>query len=319
MPAKKDKTATPALTNPLFTDEAKAREHLESLRWPDGPYCPHCGEAENVTRLNGEAARPGVVQCNSCRQQFSVTVGTLFERSHIPLNKWLLAFHLMASSKKGISAHQLHRSLDITYKTAWFMAHRIREAMTTPDRPKIGGNGKVIEADETFWGMKPGATKQRGGYQHKNVIVALVERDGQVRAFHAPNATAQSVRKVLAENAEKASHLMTDDARHYGKVGREFAQHSSVNHTSKEYVRGEAHTNTIESYFSTLKRGLIGTYHHVGSQHLQRYVCEFDFRYNHRKTLDDDGLERKLTDAERATAMLLGITGKRLTYRRING
>ncbi len=310
---------TAAITNPVFTDEAKAREHLEALRWPDGPYCPHCREAENVTRLTGEAHRPGLLQCNGCRQQFSVTVGTLFERSHIPLHKWLMAFHLMAASKKGMSAHQLHRMLHVTYKTAWFMAHRIREAMKTPQRPKLGGGGKIVEADETFWGMKPGAKKQRGGYQHKNVIVALVERDGQVRAFHAPSATAKTVRAVLHEHADKSSHLMTDDARHYGKVGREFDQHSAVNHTRKEYVRGEAHTNTIESFFSVLKRGLIGTYHHVGSQHLQRYVCEFDFRYNHRKTKDEDGLTRLMTDAERATAMLLGITGKRLTYRPVNG
>jgi transposase-like protein len=199
------------------------------------------------------------------------------------------------------------------------MTHRIREAMKTTIRPKIGGKGKVVEADETFWGQKPGAKKGRGGYQHKNVIVALVERDGGVRAFHVPSATAQSVRKVLNENADKASHLMTDDARHYGKLGREFAEHSTVNHTEKEYVRGDTHTNTIEGFFSILKRGLVGTYHHVGPQHLQRYVSEFDFRYNHRKTLDEDGEVVLISDAERATAMLHGITGKHLTYRRING
>ncbi len=297
------------LTNPIFTDESAARAHLEALRWPDGPSCPHCGEAEQVTRMDGEAHRPGLLQCRSCRKQFSVTVGTLFERSHIPLHKWLLAFHLMASSKKGMSAHQMHRMLGITYKSAWFMAHRIREAMKTPARPKVGGKGKVIEADETFWGLRAGATKQKAGYQHKNTVVALVERGGQVRAFHVANATAASVRSVLDEHAEKDSHLMTDDARHYGKVGREFAQHSSVNHTAGEYVRGVAHTNTVEGFFSILKRGLVGTYHHVGAQHLQRYVSEFDFRYN----------QRHVTDSERATAMLLGITGKRLTYRRLDG
>lgn len=182
---------TADLTNPIFTDESKAREHLEALRWPDGPFCPHCGEAENVVRLEGQAHRPGLLQCRSCRKQFSVTVGTLFERSHIPLNKWLLAFHLMASSKKGMSAHQLHRMLGVTYKTAWFMAHRIREAMRTSGRPKVGGGGKVIEADETFWGKKPGAKKGRGGYQHKNTVVALVERNGDVRAFHVPDCTAK--------------------------------------------------------------------------------------------------------------------------------
>lgn len=300
---------TADLTNPIFSDETKAREHLEALRWPSGPFCPHCGEAENVTRLEGASHRPGLHQCNSCRQHFSVTVGTLFERSHIPLHKWMLAFHLMAASKKGMSAHQLHRMLGITYKSAWFMAHRIREAMKRPERPKVGGKGKIVEADETFWGTKPNAKIGRGGYQHKNTIVALVERSGDVRAFHVPDCTVKSVKKVLDENAERDSHLMTDDARHYRKMGREFAKHSSVNHTAKEYVRGDAHTNTIEGFFSILKRGLVGTYHQVGCQHLQRYVTEFDFRYNH----------RLMSDVERATAMLQGIDNKRLTYRRIGG
>jgi transposase-like protein len=322
MPAKKDPTKTPDLTAPLFTDEAKAREHLEAIRWPDGPVCPHCGE-NDVTRLDGEAHRPGLIQCNACREQFSVTVGTLFERSHLPLHKWLLAFHLMASSKKGMSAHQMHRMLDITYKTAWFMCHRIREAMKTTPTSKLGGRGKTLEADETFWGQRPtapGTRKPRGGYQHKNAIVSLVERGGDVRTFHVPNATAGTVRRVLDEQADKQSHLMTDEAKHYRKVGREFANHSAVNHTRKEYVRGEAHTNTVESYFSILKRGLVGTFHHVGVQHLQRYVCEFDFRYNHRKVWDDEKEKfRPMTDVERAISMLHGIDGKRLTYRRING
>src|SRR3989442_494472 len=265
MPAKK---AGPAnLSAPIFTNEAKAREHLEALRWPEGAFCPHCGDVENVSRLDGEAHRPGLYQCNSCREQFSVTVGTLFERSHLPLHKWLLAFHLMAASKKGVSAHQLHRMLGITYKTAWFMGHRIREAMKTIHVGRIGGGGKKLEADETFWGQKPrkrGERKPHGGYQHKNVIVSLVERGGDVRSFHVPNATAGGVRRVLDEQADKQSHLMTDDAKHYRKVGREFRRHSTLNHTRKEYVRGNAHTNTVEGYFSILKRGLVGTFHHVG-------------------------------------------------------
>jgi transposase-like protein len=303
---------TADLTNPIFTDNDAAREHLEALRWPSGAFCPHCGEADNVTRLEGASHRAGLHQCNSCRQHFTVTVGTLFERSHIPLNKWLLAFHLMASSKKGMSAHQLHRMLGLTYKTAWFMAHRIREAMKTTPSGKVGGKGKIIEADETFFGQKPvapGTRKPRGGYQHKNTIVALVERGGDVRAFHVAGATAASVRMVLDEHADRDSHLMTDDAKHYRKLGRQFNQHSAVNHTRKEYVRGEAHTNTIEGFFSILKRGLIGTYHHVSTQHLQRYVSEFDFRYNH----------RHIADVERAQAMLIAIEQKGLTYRRING
>lgn len=297
------------LTNPIFTDADKAREHLESLRWADGAYCPHCGEAENVTRMKDGAHRKGLYNCKSCRKQFSVTVGTLFERSHIPLNKWLLAFHLMASSKKGISAHQMHRMLGLTYKSAWFMFHRIREAMKGTNRPKLGGGGKTIEADEMFFGKKPvkaGTRKPRGGYQHKNTIVALVERDGGVRSFHVPSMTKKSVKAVLDEHADKDSDLMTDDARHYRTLGREFASHEAVNHTRKEYVRGNAHTNTVEGFFSILKRGLIGTYHHIGTQHLQRYVSEFDYRYN----------LRKATDTERATSMLLAMEGKRLTYRR---
>ena len=318
MPRKNEPDKIADLLNPIFTDVDKAREHLEALRWPDGPYCPHCGEAENVTRMEGESHRPGLHQCNACRQAFTVTVGTLFERSHIPLNKWMLAFHLVAASKKAMSAHQMHRQLDVTYKTAWFMMHRIREAMAEPVRPKIGGSGKIIEADETFWGKKPGTKKGRGGYQHKNAAMALVERGGEVRAFHIPSATAKSVRKVLDEHAEKSSHLMTDEARHYGKIGREFDEHSAVHHSRKEYVRGEAHTNTIEGFFSIFKRGLIGTYHQVSTQHLHRYVAEFEFRYNHRQTADADGVTFPVSDAERAMAMLNGITGKRLTYRRLD-
>lgn len=313
------------LSAPIFTNEAKARAHLEALRWPNGAFCPHCGDVENVSRMNGDAHRPGLYQCNSCREQFSVTVGTLFERSHLPLHKWLLAFHLMASSKKGISAHQMHRMLGITYKTAWFMCHRIREAMKATHTGPIGGRGKTLEADETFWGQKPrakGERKPRGGYQHKNVIVSLVERGGDVRSFHVPSATAGAVRHVLDEQADKQSHLMTDDAKHYRRVGREFARHSSVNHTRREYVRGDAHTNTVEGYFSILKRGLVGTFHHVGVQHLHRYVSEFDFRYNHRlvpKEYGEQGEMRPMTDLERAAVMLRGIERKRLTYRRING
>ena len=306
------------LTDPVFTDEAKAREHLELIRWPDGkPVCVHCGSVDRVYRLEGKAPRKGLFHCNDCSGQFTVTTGSVMESSHVPLNKWVLAFRLMASSKKGMSAHQMHRMLDITYKTAWFLCHRIREAMTAVGRPKIGGGGKVIEADETFWGQKPGGRVKKG-YHHKNAIVALVERGGEVRAFHVPGSTRQSVKAVLDEYADKDSHLMTDEAKHYHTLGREFEQHSMVKHSRKEYVRGNAHTNTIEGFFSILKRGLVGTYHHVGAQHLGRYVSEFDFRYNHRH-VTDAGLRRKMTDAERAVAMLSGITGKRLTYRRSDG
>ena len=295
------------LTNPIFTDEEGARKHLEKIRWPHGPFCPHCGEAEKITRLEGKSHRPGLHQCNTCRQHFTVTVGTLFERSHIPLHKWLLAFHLMASSKKGISSHQLHRMLGITYKSAWFMTHRIREAMKADWTRCIGGNGPV-EADETFIGTKPGA-KKRKGYGHKNAVLSLVERNGEVRSFHVPSVSAKTLRPYLKYHVDAETCLITDDAGQYRLLGPEFDSHEVVCHSQDEYVRGEVHTNTVESYFSILKRGLIGVYQHVSAQHLQRYVTEFDFRYNH----------RKVTDAERAESALKGITGKRLTYRRISG
>ena len=293
------------LTNPIVADENEARKHLEKLRWPNGrPICPHCGESEKITKLRGKSHRPGLYQCNGCRQHFTVTVGTLFEDSHIPLNKWLLAFHLMSASKKGISAHQLHRMLGITYKSAWFMAHRIREAMKPNHNGMLGGNGPV-EADETFIGTKLGAKKRRG-YGHKNAVLSLVERNGEVRSFHVLSVTAKTLKPFLQENILPEANLMTDDAGQYQIIGPEFAKHDVVCHSAEEYVRGGVHTNTVESFFSILKRGLIGTYHHVGSQHLQRYVTEFDFRYN----------LRKVTDFQRATQALKGITGKCLTYRR---
>jgi len=293
------------LTNPIFTDEEAARKHLEKLRWPNGPFCPHCGETKKITKLEGNSHRPGLYLCNGCRQHFTVTVGTLFERSHIHLHKWLLAFHLMASSKKGISAHQLHRMLGITYKSAWFMAHRIREAMKSDWCGVLCGHSPV-EADETFVGTKPGA-KKRKGYGHKNAVLSLVERNGEIRSFHVPSISAQTLRPYLKYHIDPDAHLMTDDAGQYRLIGPEFAKHDVVAHSQEEYVRGEVHTNTLEGFFSILKRGLVGVYQHVGVQHLQRYVTEFDFRYNHRKK----------TDFQRATQALKGITGKRLTYRRI--
>lgn len=294
------------LMNPIFTSEKAARKHLEKLRWPNGPVCPHCGESKKITKLKGKSHRLGLYQCNGCRQHFTVTVGTLFEDSHIPLNKWLLAFHLMAASKKGISAHQLHRMLGITYKSAWFMANRIREAMKADYTKVIGGRGPV-EADETFVGTKPGKEKRKG-YGHKNAVLSLVERGGEVRSFHVPGVSAKTLRPYLKYHLDPDTHLITDDAGQYRILGPEFAQHDVVTHSTGEYVNGDIHTNTIESFFSILKRGLIGTYHHVGVQHLQRYVTEFDFRYNHRKA----------TDSERALNAVKGIVGKRLTYRRIS-
>lgn len=296
------------ITAARYRNEAAARRHLERIRWPDGPICPHCGSINNASRIKGKGARPGLWFCGDCRKQFTVTVGTLFERSHVPLHKWLLANHLMNASKKGISAHQLHRMLGVTYKTAWFMAHRIREAMreTAPD--PVGGGNKVIEADETYVGGK--ARNRKGKVPPKEAVFSLVEREGKVRSRHVPAVTAKNVREAIVTQASRKSYLMTDEAPVYKGVGKEFAGHGAVNHSIEEYVRGNFwHTNTMENYFSILKRGIAGTYHHVSPQHLKRYLSEFDFRYNERSGL---GVE----DADRADKALKGIEGKRLTYRR---
>lgn len=294
------------LTAPFFHDEAAAYAKLESIVWPSGPVCPHCGGGDRITAVRG--GRVGLRRCGDCKAQFRVTVGTVFESSHVPLYKWLQAAYLMCASKKGISAHQLHRTLEVTYKTAWFMAHRLREAMRQEPVGKLGGKGKPVEADETFWGIKRGAKKARGGFQHKNTVMALVERGATVRSFHVPGLTRETVRDVLHKNIEQSSHLMTDDARHYQTIGRDFARHSAVNHTRKEYVRGIAHTNTIEGVFSIFKRGMTGVYQHCGEQHLHRYLTEFDFRYNTRAALG-------VRDADRTDRALTGIVGKRLMYR----
>ena len=301
-------------TAPRFTDEDAARKHLESIRWPRGPVCPHCGGTERQSRLSGESHRAGLLFCGECREQYTVTVGTVFERSKIPLHKWVLATHLLCSSKKGMSSHQLHRTLGVTYKTAWFMAHRIREAMGDNPSGKLGGGGKIVEVDETYFGNKEGKTMRgkTGGaaMKDKRAIVALVERHGKVRSFHVPAVTNANLKEVLFKQVALDTHLMTDEATRYWNIGKLFDKHSSVNHGRKEYARGEVTTNTVEGYFSVLKRGLVGTYHHVGETHLQRYVREFDFRYNNRTALG-------VTDAERTDAALKGISGKRLTYRRI--
>jgi transposase-like protein len=297
-------------TEPKFTNDNAAREHLEALRWPTGPVCPHCGGIERNSLLQGKSHRPGLYFCGDCRTQFTVTVGTVFERSKIPLHKWLLANHLLCSSKKGISSHQLHRTLEITYKSAWFMAHRLREAMNTGEGGPLGGNGGPVEVDETYWGnvgkQAPGAR----GYAHKMKVVSLVERNGKKRSFHVANVSAKTVTPILRAQVAKKARLMTDETSVYNQAGKEFASHEKVNHSAGEYARGDVTTNTVESSFAILKRGLYGTFHHVSEQHLQRYVTEFDFKWNHREKLG-------FNDADRADASLKGISGKRLTYRRI--
>lgn len=302
------------LSAPHFQNVDKAREHLEAIRWPSGPVCPHCGSVNNAYKTK----RVGKYRCadKDCRSDFSVTVGTLFERSHIPLHIWFQATYLLCSSKKGISTHQLHRMLGVTYKTAWFMSHRIREAMRPFKYPSLmGRDGGTVEVDETFWGHRPKRRyirkprhKKILGHSHKEKILSLVERGGQVRSFHVERVNAKTLRPILRRQISTSAHVITDEAGQYRRLNEDFARHSTIVHSMDEYVRGDVHTNTIENYFSIMKRGLTGVYQHVGSHHLKRYLGEFDFLYNH----------RNLTDAERAVAALRGIEGKRLTYRGTN-
>ena len=291
---------------PRYIDPVAARKHLEALRWPDGPECPHCGSL-NATRLEGKKHRDGLIQCNDCREQYTVTVGTVFERSKIALNKWLLCNHLLVSSKKGISAHQIHRMLGVTYKTAWFMCHRLREAMKPGPNEggPLGGPDKFVEVDETFVGGKQ-KNRARKDVPPKMVVVSLVERDGKARSFHVANIKARDLRGLIVTNVDRSSHLMSDEAAVYTWVGREFASHAKVNHSAGEYVRGVDHSNTAENFFSIFKRGYVGTYHHMSEAHLHRYTAEFDFRYN----------TKDISDRERADLSLKAIEGKRLTYRR---
>lgn len=308
------------LTNPIFTDEEAARRHFEATRWPNGPYCPLCGSFDNVKPFGGKSMGPGWYHCGACRRKFTATMGTVCERSHVPLTKWLLAMHLLCASKKGMSAHQLHRMLGVTYKSAWFMAHRIREAMRelhAEGSDPMGGEGQMVEADETFVGGKERnkhankRNKANIGGMGKEAVFSLVERGGRVRSQHVPQVDARTLRPILEAQLDKASYLMTDGEGQYRILGPMFAKHETVNHGIGEYVRGEAHTNTVEGYFSILKRGITGTYHHVSQQHLKRYLAEFDFRYNERMGLG-------ISDAERASKAVFGAVGKRITYRNPN-
>ena len=294
------------LTNPAFTDENKAREWLEASRWPDGPVCPFCGQIDTVNPLNGKSMGPGWYYCSHCQDKFTVRVGTLYERSHIPLHKWLLATHLIVSSKKGMSALQLSRMLGITYKSAWFMCHRIREGMTPAKRGPIGGEGRTVEVDETEIGGKKRWRAYAKKEPKKHKVLTLVDRDGDSYSFHIANVAAKTLRPIIVKVASRKSHLMTDDALWYVRLGEEFALHSAVNHAQNEYVRGNAYTNTAECRFSLMKRAVFGTHHSISEAHLHRYLVEWDFKFN----------TRKVSDAARAAIALKGIEGKRLTYRR---
>jgi transposase-like protein len=311
---------TNILDNPIFKDETAAREWLEARVWPEGPTCPHCGvTSEGITKLEGKAHRAGVYQCNDCREQFTVTVKTVFERSKIPLTKWLAALFLMTASKKGVSAHQVHRMLDISYKSTWFMMHRLREAMRQGDLAPMGGHGKIVEADETYYGKaetqhvspqrKGRPYTKRGKTRNNRPILALVERGGSVRSFHVPVADQPSVGRIVNENIARETRLHTDESPLYKYAQHYFAAHETVKHSHGEYVRGHVHTNTIENVFSVFKRGMRGVYQHCAEKHLHRYLAEFDFRYNNRSALG-------VNDGERAAQLAKGIVGKRLTYRR---
>jgi transposase-like protein len=305
-----------------FHDEEVAYRFLESRIWPDGPVCPHCDGVERISKMRGKSTRIGTYKCYQCRKQFRVTVGTVFEDSHVKLHLWLQAVALLTSSKKGISANQLHRTLGVSLKTAWFMGHRIREAMRDGRLAPLGGNGKIVEADETYYGPvdKPRPTKTSGqpflkggtGPANKRPIVALVERGGKARTFHVPVADSVEVSKIVRENIARESRLHTDESSLYPAVGNLFDAHKTVKHSNDEYVRYEGdeviHTNSAEGYFSLFKRGMRGIYQHCKEKHLHRYLAEFEFRYNNRIALGVD-------DAERADGALKGIVGKRLTYR----
>ncbi|MEZ5850415.1 MAG: IS1595 family transposase [Hyphomicrobiaceae bacterium] len=304
-------------TNSMFHDEDAARAYFESQRWPDGNViCPHC-ESENVNRLEGKSTRPGLFQCNSCREHFTVTVGTVMESSHLPLTKWALAFHKMAASKKGMSAKQMQRELNLgSYRTAWFLCHRIREAMRLDDDTSgpIGGEGKTVESDETFVGGKAKNVHRGKPVPPKHAVHALVERGGPARVKHVPDVSAKTLRKAIKKHVDPKSTMNTDEALQYYHMRKEFAAHGAVNHSQGEYVSkdGKTHIQSAESFFAVFKRGVMGSFHSVSERHLQRYLDEFEFRWNTRASLE-------IEDAERARRMVNGAAGKRLKYRPPSG
>jgi len=297
------------LSAPHFHDEAEAYKFVEARLWPHGPECPRCQETKRVSKMGGKSTRIGTYKCYACRKPFTVKIGTVFEASNLPLHKWLQAIYLMCGSKKGISSNQLHRTLGIQLRSAWFLSHRIREAMRTGSlRPMTG----IVEVDETFVGQKKGAKpkgqKKGRGYAHKHAVLSLVERGGEVRSVHVRDIKAKTVIPIVEENIAKEARVMTDEAGQYRDRLTAFAEHGVVRHGAGEYVRGDIHTNTVESYFSVFKRGMRGVYQHCDERHLHRYLAEFDFRHNNRVALGVD-------DEQRAEKALNGVKGKRLTYK----
>lgn len=300
-----------ALSAPHFHDEKAAFAYVEARVWPEGPVCPHCGGVERIGLMGGKSTRVGLYKCYQCRKPFTVRIGTIFEGSHVALHIWLQAMYLIAGSKKGISSNQLHRTLGVTLKTAWFMSHRIREAMRNDSAGPLGGVGVTVEIDETFIGREPD-TEIKQAFHHKMKVLSLVERRAGVsqpraRSFVVDGVTQAEIMPIVWENVLAESSIMTDEATQYRHAGRYFWKHEKVTHTAGEYVRGAAHTNTVEGFFSIFKRGMKGVYQHCSKKHLHRYLAEFDFRYSNRVALG-------YNDADRADALLAGIIGKRLTY-----
>lgn len=295
------------LSSPHFHNEEKAFAYVEARVWPQGPTCPHCGGVERISKMQGKSTRLGLYKCYQCRKPFTVRMGTIFESSKVPLHVWLQAMYLIAGSKKGISSNQLSRTLGLTVKTAWFLSHRIREAMREGGLAPFGADGGAVEVDETYIGHKAGAGRPKGGWGHKMTVLGLIDRNtGRSRFFHIDKGGAQ-IQSIVLDNLAREARLMTDEHTMYKRFGREFAEHSAVHHYNKEYVRGDVTTNTIEGAFSIFKRGMRGVYQHCREKHLHRYLAEFEFRYSHREATGRN-------DADRADAMLRGIIGKRLTY-----
>lgn len=306
-----------ALSAPHFHNEEAAYAFVEARVWPEGPVCPHCGGYDRIGKMGGKSTRIGAYKCYQCRKPFTVKIGTIFESSHVALNIWLQAMYLIAGSKKGISSNQLHRTLGVTLKTAWFMSHRIREAMRSGDMTPFGSGGGIVEIDETFIGndrtIKPEGVKKGRGFHHKHKVLSLVDRNsGFARSMVVDTLRVSELLPILEENIAYEAHVMTDEAGQYQRLGDSFADHDFVRHSQSEYGRGIVHTNTIEGYFSIFKRGMKGVYQHCAKKHLHRYLAEFDFRYNHREA---NGMD----DAARADQMLRGVVGKRLTYETIGG
>ena len=299
------------LSAPHFHNEEAAYAYVEARLWPNGPVCPHCGGVERLSKMQGKSTRIGAYKCYQCRKPFTVKIGTIFEDSKVPMRLWLQAMYLIAGSKKGISSNQLHRVLGVTLKTAWFMSHRIREAMRDSNLDMFGGEGGQVQADETWIGNKPGVERAKGGFRHKMKVVSLLDkRTGRTRSIHADEMVAGEVANIVRANVDLESILVTDEARHYWSVGKEFSDHRRVFHGIGNYSKDGFSTNQIEGYFSIFKRGMRGVYQFCSEKHLHRYLAEFDFRYSNRSAV---GIE----DTERAELLLRGVVGKRLTYETI--